>query len=38
MDADPIDFTQPWPFHKTSRREPYTVRRQRHVHADDVVL
>jgi len=38
LDPEPVDSTQPWPYHKTSRREPYTVRAQRHPEADDVVL
>jgi para-aminobenzoate synthetase/4-amino-4-deoxychorismate lyase len=38
VDLEPIDSSLPWPYHKTSRREPYTIRRQRHPYADDVVL
>jgi len=38
LEPEPIDSTQPWPFHKTSRRAPYTERRARHPDADDVVL
>lgn len=38
LDTEPIDSSQPWPYHKTSRRRPYTVRRERHAQVDDVVL
>ncbi len=37
IDAEPIDSTEPWPFHKTTRREPYVLRAARH-DSDDVVL
>jgi para-aminobenzoate synthetase/4-amino-4-deoxychorismate lyase len=38
VDPEPVDSTQPWPYHKTSRRDPYTIRRERHPYADDVLL
>ncbi|WP_308817200.1 chorismate-binding protein [Pseudonocardia alni] len=38
VDPDPVDTSQCWPFHKTSRREPYTSRMARHPRADDVLL
>ncbi len=37
VDTEPIDSTQPWPFHKTTRREPYLRRAARH-DTGDVVL
>jgi para-aminobenzoate synthetase/4-amino-4-deoxychorismate lyase len=38
VDLDPIDSSQPWFFHKTTRREAYARRAARHPDADDVVL
>lgn len=38
LDREPIDTRQPWPFHKTSLREPYAQRLRRHPEADDVIL
>ncbi|MCE0768470.1 aminodeoxychorismate synthase component I [Pseudonocardia kujensis] len=38
VDPEPIDATQCWPHHKTSRREPYSARLARHPAADDVLL
>jgi para-aminobenzoate synthetase / 4-amino-4-deoxychorismate lyase len=38
VDPEPVDSAEFWPYHKTSRREPYTVRARRHPDADDVVL
>ncbi|MCE3555004.1 aminodeoxychorismate synthase component I [Pseudonocardia sp. RS11V-5] len=38
VDPEPVDATQCWPHHKTSRREPYSVRLARHPGADDVLL
>jgi para-aminobenzoate synthetase/4-amino-4-deoxychorismate lyase len=38
VDLDPIDSSQPWYCHKTTRREPYALRAGRHPDADDVVL
>jgi para-aminobenzoate synthetase/4-amino-4-deoxychorismate lyase len=38
IDPEPIDPSTPWPYHKTSRRVPYTVRRERHPDVDDVIL
>jgi para-aminobenzoate synthetase/4-amino-4-deoxychorismate lyase len=38
VDDVPIDSSQCWPHHKTSRRLPYTSRPARHPSADDVVL
>ncbi|MEX2969610.1 aminodeoxychorismate synthase component I [Streptomyces sp. C184] len=38
LDAEPVDSTQCWPHHKTSRRQPYTARLARHPQADDVLL
>ncbi|SEO45752.1 chorismate-binding protein [Trujillonella endophytica] len=38
VDDDPIDSREWWPHHKTTRRRPYTERRDRHPAADEVVL
>jgi para-aminobenzoate synthetase/4-amino-4-deoxychorismate lyase len=38
LDTEPVDSGAFWPYHKTSRREPYTTRAGRHPDADDVVL
>ena len=38
LDPEPVDSGMFWPYHKTSRREPYTARARRHPEADDVVL
>ncbi|HEX4361593.1 MAG TPA: aminodeoxychorismate synthase component I [Pseudonocardia sp.] len=38
LDPEPVDSGTFWPYHKTSRREPYTARARRHPEADDVVL
>jgi para-aminobenzoate synthetase/4-amino-4-deoxychorismate lyase len=38
IDDEPIDSRSFWPYHKTSRREPYVRRRDRHQGVDDVVL
>jgi para-aminobenzoate synthetase/4-amino-4-deoxychorismate lyase len=38
VDEEPIDSRECWPHHKTSRRLPYTIRRERHPWADDVLL
>ncbi len=38
IDREPVDTSGPWPFHKTSRRDPYEHRTLRHPGADDVVL
>ncbi|MDT7668325.1 MAG: para-aminobenzoate synthetase / 4-amino-4-deoxychorismate lyase [Pseudonocardiales bacterium] len=38
LDLEPVDSATFWPYHKTSRREPYTARARRHPDADDVVL
>jgi para-aminobenzoate synthetase/4-amino-4-deoxychorismate lyase len=38
LDPEPMDTGQPWPFHKTSLRAPYTERAARHPGADDVLL
>ena len=38
LDNEPVDSGAFWPYHKTSRREPYTTRARRHPEADDVVL
>ncbi|MDT7598731.1 MAG: para-aminobenzoate synthetase / 4-amino-4-deoxychorismate lyase, partial [Pseudonocardiales bacterium] len=38
LDLEPVDSATFWPYHKTSRREPYTARTRRHPDADDVVL
>ncbi|HEX4253394.1 MAG TPA: aminodeoxychorismate synthase component I [Pseudonocardia sp.] len=38
LDPEPIDSGTFWPYHKTSRRDPYTMRARRHPGTDDVVL
>ena len=38
LDLEPVDAREPWPHHKTSRREPYDRRLARHPDADDVLL
>ncbi|GAA5160021.1 aminodeoxychorismate synthase component I [Pseudonocardia eucalypti] len=38
LEREPIDTRQPWPYHKTSLREPYAERLRRHPDADDVIL
>lgn len=38
VDDEPIDSTQRWMYHKTTRREHYDDRARRHPEADDVVL
>ena len=38
VDLEPVDAREPWPHHKTSRREPYEARLARHPDADDVLL
>jgi para-aminobenzoate synthetase/4-amino-4-deoxychorismate lyase len=38
LDLEPVDAREPWPHHKTSRREPYDTRLARHPDADDVLL
>ncbi|MFR9805355.1 aminodeoxychorismate synthase component I [Pseudonocardia sp. RS010] len=38
VDPVPVDSTQCWPHHKTSRRAPYSARLARHPGADDVLL
>jgi para-aminobenzoate synthetase/4-amino-4-deoxychorismate lyase len=38
VDPEPVDSTQPWLRHKTTRRSVYTSRAERHPEADDVVL
>jgi len=38
VDAEPVDSTQRWLYHKTTRRHTYTSRARRHPDADDVVL
>ncbi|OLT12047.1 bifunctional aminodeoxychorismate synthase component I/aminotransferase [Pseudonocardia sp. CNS-139] len=38
VDDEPVDSRECWPHHKTSRRHPYTERRERHPDADEVVL
>jgi para-aminobenzoate synthetase / 4-amino-4-deoxychorismate lyase len=38
IDDVPVDTTECWPHHKTSRRRPYTTRLHRHPDAADVVL
>ncbi|MEU7813405.1 aminodeoxychorismate synthase component I [Pseudonocardia sp. NPDC049154] len=38
LDPEPVDSTQCWPHHKTSRRAPYSARLARHPEADDVLL
>jgi len=38
LDPEPVDSSQRWLFHKTTRRDVYTYRAARHPGADDVVL
>jgi para-aminobenzoate synthetase/4-amino-4-deoxychorismate lyase len=38
LDEEPVDPSDPWLFHKTTRREPYERRRERRPDMDDVVL
>lgn len=38
VDFDPVDSSQRWLYHKTTRREVYATRAARHPDADDVVL
>lgn len=38
MVTEPVDSSQRWLYHKTTRRHTYTVRARRHPDADDVVL
>ncbi len=38
VDTEPVDSTQRWLYHKTTRRHMYTSRAGRHPDADDVVL
>lgn len=38
VDADPVDSSSLWLYHKTTLREPYDSRQLRHPGADDVVL
>jgi para-aminobenzoate synthetase/4-amino-4-deoxychorismate lyase len=38
VDRDPVDVASPFLFHKTTRRDVYEERRQRHPNADDVLL
>ena len=38
VDHEPVDAASPWLQHKTTRRDVYRVRAQRHPEADDVVL
>lgn len=38
VDLEPVDSTQRWLFHKTTRRGAYETRAARHPEADDVVL
>lgn len=38
LDDDPVDSTQRWLLHKTSRRAPYAARMRRHPGADDVLM
>ncbi|MYU09711.1 aminodeoxychorismate synthase component I [Streptomyces sp. SID8361] len=38
LDLEPVDSTQCWLHHKTSRRRPFTTRLARHPEADDVLL
>ncbi len=38
VDTAPIDTTDATTFHKTTNRRPYTVRKERHPEADDVIL
>ncbi|MGB5532389.1 MAG: chorismate-binding protein [Acidimicrobiia bacterium] len=38
IDTEPVDSSSPFLYHKTTRREVYEERRQRHPTADDVLL
>ena len=38
VDTEPVDSSSPFLYHKTTRREVYEERRQRHPEADDVLL
>lgn len=38
IDTEPVDTSSPFLFHKTTRRSVYEKARQRHPHADDVLL
>ncbi len=38
LDDDPVDPSDPWLFHKTTLRAPYTRRRERRPDVDDVLL
>jgi len=38
VDAEPVDSSSPFLYHKTTRREVYEERSQRHPNADDVLL
>ena len=38
LDDEPVDPSDPWLFHKTTRRAPYERRRERRPDVDDVVL
>jgi para-aminobenzoate synthetase / 4-amino-4-deoxychorismate lyase len=38
LDDEPVDPSNPWLFHKTTRRQPYERRRERRPDVDDVVL
>jgi para-aminobenzoate synthetase / 4-amino-4-deoxychorismate lyase len=38
LDDEPVDPSDPWLFHKTTRRQPYERRRERRPDVDDVVL
>lgn len=38
VDTEPVDSSSPFLYHKTTRREVYEERRQRHPKADDVLL
>jgi len=38
VDAEPVDSSEVWLFHKTTRRSTYEARIARHPEADDVLL
>lgn len=38
LDTEPVDSSQCWLFHKTTRRDLYTCRASRHADADEVLL
>ena len=38
IDSEPVDTSSPFFYHKTTRRDPYDVRRARHPDVDDVLL